>query len=564
MRALKTATRAAFLSAFVLTCVRVAFAQPQSPDDSGVELLVERSERVVRAVVEDVVTHDLKEGLHRYVGRNRYQTVYTRVLETLKGEHSDRLQFVQNGDFGPIRLGELQKNKQEVLLFLEPWVRSLRFNRPTGGYAFTRFPLVVQNAAVLNAEDVQWAHANSPMLSSDLIHVKTAEQLVDTIKSYLKSRANHGLVVVRTITLPDKWNRGMLGARFSFPVEEPAEEPVLDFSVFKKRYARQKPPGEKLKSYDRVGRGYVGVHSLELMAIDCDAIVRGVIEDSCFLGIDYDPTLNVFGVKLRVLETLKGKCAKQIGVYVSYPPDLQQLQRDRQELVLFLRCHGLSGPAAALGYQMRDGLHGLWDDSAIVLDDQRAEVLFSDLTWHREPKKILDRLRVVAERERRMSEELQSRAAAAGIPPQRFLQNGEGAERFAHCGMRPPVFSFHPPESIAANSVIAGNEYSRVYLPVERELEANARKWLKSENKDRRWVGAQALIYFKSDENAAILKTMLDDDAAWGRIDMLHMTRISWPYSPKFLVRWEAWHTLAGWGFDVPKTSFGESRRRND
>nr|MBC8873413.1 hypothetical protein [Planctomycetota bacterium] len=70
--------------------------------------------------------------------------------------------------------------------------------------------------------------------------------------------------------------------------------------------------------------------------------------------------------------------------------------------------------------------------------------------------------------------------------------------------------------------------------------------------------------YFKSDENAAILKTMLDDDAAWGRIDMLHMTGILWPYSPKFLVRWEAWHTLAGWGFDVPKTSFGESRRRND
>ena len=553
MKALKTATRAAFLSAFALTCVRVACAQPQSPDDSGVELLVERSQRVVRAVVENVVMHELKDGLHRNAGRNSYRTVSVRVLETLKGERSDRLQFVENHDFDPIPLGELQKNKQEVLLFLEPWVRSLRFNRATGGYAYTRFPLIVLNAAVLNPEEVQWAHVGSPMLSSDLIHVKTAEQLLDTIKSYLKSRANHGLVVVKTITLPDKWNRGTPGARFSFPVEEPAKEPVLDFSVFKKRYARQKPRGEKLKSYDRLGGGYVGVDSLELMAIDCDAIVRGVIEDSCFLGIDYDPTLNVFGVKLRVLETLKGKCAKQIGVYVSYPPDLQQLQRDRQELVLFLRSHGLSGSAAALGYQMRDGL---WDDSAIVLDDQRAEVLFSDLTWHREPKSILDRLRVVAERERRMSEELQSRAAADGNPTQRFLQNGEHAERFAHCGMRPPVFGFHPPESIAANSVIAGNVYSRIYLPVDRELEANARKWLKSENKDRRWVGARALIYFKSDENAAILKTMLDDDAAWGRIDMLHMTRIFWPYSPKFLVRWEAWHTLAGWGFDVPKTSF--------
>lgn len=105
MKALKTATRTAFLSAFALTCVRVACAQPQSPDDSGVELLVERSQRVVRAVVEDVVVHDLKDGLHRYAGRRRYQTVSTRVLETLKGEHSDRLQFVQNGNFGSIDLG---------------------------------------------------------------------------------------------------------------------------------------------------------------------------------------------------------------------------------------------------------------------------------------------------------------------------------------------------------------------------------------------------------------------------------------------------------------------------
>lgn len=556
MKALKTVTQAAFFSAFLLTCVRAACAQPLSPNDVSVELMVARSSQVVRAVIEDVAVHDLKDGLHRYAGIHRYQTVFVRVLETLKGQHSERLQSVVDGDFGSIRLADLQKNQQEVLLLLEPWVRSTRFNRSTGGYAHTRFPLVVQYVALLNPEDVRWAHTSMPMLSSNLTHLKTSEQLLGTIRSYLKSSADHGLVIEETITLPDKWNRGFLNARFSFPVEAPAKEPILDFEVFKKRYGRQKPSAEKLTSYDRSGGGYVGVDSLELMAIDCDTIVRGVIEDLCFHGSDSDPTLNVFGVRLRVLETLKGKCAKWIGVYVSYPPDLAQLQRDREELVVFLRSRGLSGAPAALGHQMRDGSAGLWDDSVIVLDDQNAEVLFSDLTWHKEPKEILDRLCVVAGRERKMREDSRSPDATAGHTTREFLQNGKGAERFVHCGIRPPVFDFHPPQSIAANSVIAGNVYSRVYLPVDRELEANARKWVKSKNRDRRWVGARALIYFKSKENAAILRTLLDDEAAWGRVDAIHMMNLSYPYDPRYLVRWEAWHTLAGWGLDVPKATF--------
>ena len=109
--------------------------------------------------------------------------------------------------------------------------------------------------------------------------------------------------------------------------------------------------------------------------------------------------------------------------------------------------------------------------------------------------------------------------------------------------------------------MIAGNVYSTVYMPIDRELEVNARKWVTSENKDRRWLAARAMIYFKSDKNAAILKTMLDDDATWPRIDMLHMLEnLPYPHDPRHLVRWEAWHVLAGWGYDAPKPSFGESR----
>ena len=284
MHTLKTATQAAAFSAFILACVRVASAQPLSPNDLSVELMVARSERVVRAVIEDVATHDLKDGLHRYAGIHRYQTLSARVLETLKGEPSERLQFVVDGDFGSILIADLQRDKQEVLLLLEPWVRSTRFQRSTGGYAYTRFPLVVQYVAVLDPENVRWAHTGMPMLSSNLTHVKTSEQLSGAIKTYLKSGADRGLVIEETITLPDEWNRGFLNARFSFPVEAPAKESILDFEEFKRRYGRQKPSAEKLSSYDRSGGGYVGVDSLELMAADCDTIVRGVIEDSCFLA----------------------------------------------------------------------------------------------------------------------------------------------------------------------------------------------------------------------------------------------------------------------------------------
>jgi len=184
------------------------------------------------------------------------------------------------------------------------------------------------------------------------------------------------------------------------------------------------------------------------------------------------------------------------------------------------------------------------DDAVIVLDDQKAEVLFADMSWHRRPTEILHRLRVVVDRERKKRE-----------------ATDDGSAPFEHHGTRPPVFWFHPPSSLVKGSVIEGNLYSRIYLPVDKELETNARQWAVSANQDRRWLAARAMIYFKSDENAAILMKLLDDDATWGRRDMLHMMEnLPYPHDPKYLVRWEAWHVLAGWGYDVSIPSFGESR----
>ena len=551
LTASRIAPLAAWLTAAFLLGIGPTRAQPVFGTSASVEWKAAHSRLIVRAVVEDVSVHALKNGLHRDTGINRFQTVSVRVLETLKGPPVDRLQFVHNGDIRRFEFSQAQKDEQQVLLFLDHWSRNVHFNRAYGAYAYTRFPLVVQYLAVLAPQDVHWAHTSVPVLSSDLMRLSTPEKLIGTIMGYLNSRKDDGPVQGKTIKLPAELKGGFHQVTFTFPVDaelddqEPRqsddEPPDLDFERFKRKYAKPPPSDEELTTYDRRGSGYVGVDTLNLMAIDCDAIVRGVIEDSCFLGTDSDPTLSVFGVRMRVIEALKGKCPEQIGVYMTYPCDLEQLERDRQELVVFLRSQRLGNPAAALGYQTRDGL---WDDAAIVLDDQNAQVLFADLTWHRQPKEILDRIRVLAKREHK-----------------KHRNNDNVSAPFAHHGTRPPVFRFHPPESIAADSVIAGNVYSTVYMPIDRELEVNARKWVTSENKDRRWLAARAMIYFKSDKNAAILKTMLDDDATWPRIDMLHMLEnLPYPHDPRHLVRWEAWHVLAGWGYDAPKPSFGESR----
>jgi hypothetical protein len=282
--------------------------------------------------------------------------------------------------------------------------------------------------------------------------------------------------------------------------------------------------------------------SVEWAAVHSHLIVRALIDDVSVHALKdglhpNDGRHRYQTVSVRVLETIKGE---QITCFVSDAGNLEKLRHDEQELILFLRNNrkqAVPYPEGALEYRTR----GLWDDSVIVLDQNAAEVLFADLTWHRHPHEILARLRSVAEPTGKTN-------AAKASPAMR-----------ADTGL--PVFSVHPPATIAAESSIAGNPYAVVYLPVNQELEENAGKWAVSNDQDLRWLAARALVYFKSDNNAAILQRLLDDDAVWERRDMLRMTGLSYPHRPEFLVRWEAWHVLAGWGYEVGEPSFTATRR---
>jgi hypothetical protein len=525
---------AAFAAAQAIL-TETAVGQPIAGNSASVEWLAAQSPLIVRAVIEDIAEHDPNDAF------NCYQTISVRVLETVKGQHSPRLQFVHNFDFGPVRLSELKNSRQEVLLFLDHWMRVGRFSRAGRGYAYARFPYAVRQAAILTPRDVQIAGSSLPLHTARLRKLSTPDELIGAIKDYLRERGDQPAARGVTMELPQHLRGSFVRVDFTFPTDAypdhpqaAVEKPVSDFAALRERFAKPLPK-ERKPPYARNRGGYIGVSALELMAADCDAIVRGVVEDWFFVSTTSDPTGPACGMRLRVLETFKGEVLSPVNVFLTDARDLESLQRDGRELLLFLRNQRLAGTAAAFGYQTREVL---WDDSAIVLHRREAEVLFADLTWQRQPDEILRRLRTVASREVK-------RARGAEAAPYRVGYQ------------TPPVFDFHPPESIAGGSSISGNEYSVVYLPVDSELETKARAWAASENKDLRWLAARALIYFPTDRNAALLRTLLDDRATWSRREMLPLIRPNYPEDePELLVRWEAWNVLNGWGRAAPRPNF--------
>ena len=475
-------------------------SQPVSIGSSSVEWWAAHSPLIVRAVVEDFAPIEP-------VGQNRrHQSISVRVLETIKGPHHDRLQFADWATFTPDELSKWKQDQQELLLFLEPWARSGHFDRRAGGYAYARFSYAAKMSAVLTTDNVRLRGISLPPRTADLTVVNTPSQLLAAIKAYLaKSQSERPMRSVG-IELPPEMRGGFYRVSFGFPADanpaHPASAtlaPVADYETLKTRFAAP-PPAEAKPPYRRDRGGYIGVYAMELMAADSDAIVRGVIDDWFFITASEDSTGPHYGVRVRVLEKLKGSVPEYVSAYVTDARNLEDLRRTRQELILFLRDPRFAVPADMPGY--RPGLDSenpvfafghqtratLWDDSVIVLNDRDAEALLADLSWRRHPGEILDRLRA----------NLTKKSDSVG-------------------GIVPPVFSVHPPASTIAGSSIAGNQHAVVYLPVDANLEANARQWAASDNKDLRWLAARALIYFKSDANAALLRTMLDDTATWTR-----------------------------------------------
>ena len=100
-------------------------------------------------------------------------------------------------------------------------------------------------------------------------------------------------------------------------------------------------------------------------------------------------------------------------------------------------------------------------------------------------------------------------------------------------------------------------DFLRVTVPVDSRLEAKAREWTRSEDKELRREGAKALMFYRSDANASILKGLLADPNFWNATTeergVVHHFRWYW-------VREEAYGVLDSWGYDLPRPVFKEDQ----
>lgn len=98
---------------------------------------------------------------------------------------------------------------------------------------------------------------------------------------------------------------------------------------------------------------------------------------------------------------------------------------------------------------------------------------------------------------------------------------------------------------------LPGDGLIRLTVPIDSRLEARARGWVRSPDRDFRRLGAANLMYFRSDTNVAILRGLLDDPG----VSTVHFldSRRAERIERVHVVREEAYSVLRAWGYEVPR-----------
>jgi hypothetical protein len=237
---------------------------------------------------------------------------------------------------------------------------------------------------------------------------------------------------------------------------------------------------------------------------------------------------------VAVSRTLKGKHADTVRFTLrrsSGPEVARGWQADGVPMLFFLvgekdwalRYDGNGHCAVLLGKSDRDSTHTM-------------PVLTRDFKVLTEPEAILKRVE----------------GAVAATPkdrkPQRHLVNVRGdSEVFTKCW--------------GGSSVL-------LVVPVDADLEKQARAWCKSPSDEDRWEGAKVLKHFKNDENVRILKSLLDDPAisvsqtyqqVAGQREPTLVSR-----TKVYYVRAAAYEALRDFGVEVKKPVLEESLKLTD
>ncbi len=286
--------------------------------------------------------------------------------------------------------------------------------------------------------------------------------------------------------------------------------------------------------------------SIEWLVADSDVVVRASVVDVSPERPDREREELVWKtITVDVHETLKGSHVKLLDfAYLSHAQArmFEDLKHSRREFLCFLM-RGDRHPDA-MGEEEMARVHVLgWMNSLVRLGPPIPEhrlppPLFTvDLRLLKEPAEVL-------------------RAARAAV-----AEEGKGRRATNHGVTLPRGIMQATGRSGDANLLV---------VPVDPRLEAAARRWIESPGAiprrlgvveagdDRnlrhyadslRLEGVRALRHFRSDENAAILKGMLGDDAFWhhtiGEGQQAGVTE------KVYYIRKEAFETLRGWGVEV-------------
>lgn len=285
--------------------------------------------------------------------------------------------------------------------------------------------------------------------------------------------------------------------------------------------------------------------SIEWLAADSDVVVRAsIVDPSRKPARDQEP-LGWRTVTVDVHETLKGRPRKRLDFAVrshADPNTFERLKESGQEFLWFLM-RGDRHPEA-MGEKEMAKVYVLGGMNALVrlgppIHEQRLPPpLFTvDLRLLKAPEEVLRAARAAVAEEGK-----DARASSHGVTLPRGIMQATG-------------------RSGDANLLV---------VPVDHRLEVAARRWIESpedvpkrlgvvmagDDRNLRYYadllrleGVRALRRFKSDQNSAILKRLLDDGAFWHHtIEKGERAGVT---EKVYYVRKEAFETLQGWGVKV-------------
>jgi hypothetical protein len=509
--------------------------QPVVPRVDSLQWMVASSDLIVRGTTESVTP--LNPG-DNYLC---FYDVTLKVRETFLGASRDRIRFVAcSGEVDP--LNKLTTSGHEGLLFLTSSRKD--FNRQTADYYYIRHQFAPRN--VIDLDDRTATVVSFGQSGPN--HINGPETIVDEVRSWSgrrrvgervrpweliqESTLNEQKGVEPIIRVPADQYLWKIAQQWSQPegINERAGKKIsdafvriLDYEQAKGKYAAtdQVPtPKRPINS--------LSIDSAEWMAADSDLIVRGTIEEVVLLKLadpnnhdDYQATVDSHYVELRVAGTVKGETGKFVGFHVENGGELRKWKQQKTPLLVFLKDNMIRSidPPVRLRSELepsrfdvlRYSARGAGSAAIVAFEKPQPKILSMNLQWLDDSEVIL---RTVQHYLREVSNTPEERVGSLAS------------------------FSFQPRQFFTAGRPWQENAYARIYFPIDAYLEKQARQWINSGEKEHRWAGVAALAYFKTDENAAILKGLLNDPGKW--LTPVPVSIYS-DLKVEYLVRWEAW-----------------------